>query len=61
MHIVTFIVAAVFLAVAILLFGLGLVKLYRDKEPARGLISGGLMTAVWGIVIAAVLTGFFSI
>ncbi len=61
MHTVTFIVAAVFLAVAFLLFGLGLVKLYRDKEPARGLISSGLMTLVWGIVISAILTGFFSI
>ncbi len=61
MHIVTFIVAAVFLAVALLLFGLGLVKLYRDKEPARNLVSAGWMVVVWGVVVSAIITNVFSI
>jgi len=54
-------VFAVFLAVALLLFGLGLVKLYRDKEPARNLVSAGWMVVVWGVVVSAIITNVFSI
>jgi FtsH-binding integral membrane protein len=61
MHLVTFIVALVFIVVAAILFGRGLVKLYQKKEESRGLISSGFMVGLWGVVIAVILFGFFSL
>lgn len=61
MHFVTFIVAAVFFLVAAVLFGRGLVKLYRDNNKARGLISSGFAVGLLGVVAAAVIFGFFSL
>jgi hypothetical protein len=51
MHFVTFIVAFVFVLVAAILFGRGLVKLY----------SSGFMVGLWGVVIAAIIFGVFSL
>jgi hypothetical protein len=61
MHFVSFIVALVFILVAACLFGRGLVKLYQGKEKSRSLISSGFMVGVWGIVVAVILFGFFSL
>ena len=61
MHFVSFIVALVFILVAACLFGRGLVKLYQGNEKCRSLISSGFMVGVWGIVIATILFGFFSL
>ena len=61
MHFVSFIVALVFILIAVCLFSLGLIKLYQDSEKSRGLISSGFMVGVWGLVIAVILFGFFSL
>jgi hypothetical protein len=61
MHFVTFIVAFVFVLVAAILFGRGLVKLYQGNEQARSLISSGFMVGLWGVVIAAIIFGVFSL
>jgi hypothetical protein len=61
MHFVSFVVTLVFILVAACLFGRGLVKLYQGNEKSRGLISSGFMVGVWGIVIAVILFGFFSL
>jgi FtsH-binding integral membrane protein len=61
MHIVTFIVAALFIIIAAILFGLGLVRLYRDNDKARGLISSGFMVGLLGVVVAVVIFGFFNL
>ena len=62
MHFVTFIVTFVFILAAAILFGRGLVKLYQKNNiKARGLISSGFMVGIWGIVVAAIIFGFFSL
>jgi hypothetical protein len=61
MHFVTFIVAFIFIVVAAVLFGAGLVKLYEKSARARGLISSGFMVGLLGVVIAAIIFGFFSL
>ena len=61
MHFVTFIVAFVFILAAAILFGRGLVKLYQGNEQSRSLISSGFMVGLSGVVIAAIIFGFFSI
>jgi hypothetical protein len=61
MHFISFIVAFVFILIAAVLFGRGLVRLYQDNGRARGLISSGFMVGLLGVVIAAVLFGFFNI
>lgn len=61
MHFVSFIVVLVFILIAACLFGRGLVRLYQGNEKSRGLISSGFMVGVWGIVITAILFGFFSL
>ncbi len=61
MHIMTFIVAFVFILVAAILFGSGLVRLYQDNRKARGLISSGFMVGLLGVVVAVVIFGFFNL
>jgi len=46
---------------AAVLFGYGLVKLYRENGRARDLISSGFMVGLLGVVIAAVIFGFFNL
>jgi hypothetical protein len=61
MFTVTFIVVAVFILLAIIFWGRGLVNLYRDGVKARGRLSTGFMIGLWGVVIAAILFGFFNL
>ena len=61
MHFVSFIVVLVFILIAACLFGRGLVRLHQSNEKSRGLIASGFMVGVWGIVVAAILFGFFSL
>ena len=60
MHFVSFIIAFIFIIVAAILFGRGLVRIHR-KEPARGLVHSGVTIGLAGIVIAAILFGFFNL
>ena len=61
MHFISFIVALVFMVVALGLFIAGLMRLYRGKSQSRGLISSGLVTALVGIIATAVIFGFFTV
>jgi hypothetical protein len=61
MHFITFIVAFVFILAAAILFGRGLVKLYQGNEQSRSLISSGFTVGLLGVVIAAIIFGFFSL
>jgi hypothetical protein len=60
-YFVSFIVALVFMVVAACLFGQGLVRLYRDNRRGRGLISSGFGVGLLGIIITAVIFGFFNL
>lgn len=61
MYTVTTIVAFVFILVAAILFGRGLVRLYQHNQKARGLISSGFIVGLLGVVISAIIFGFFSL
>ena len=61
MHFVTFIVAFIFILAAAILFGRGLVRLYQGNGQSRGLISSGLMVGLLGVLIAAIVFGFFNL
>jgi hypothetical protein len=61
MHIVTFIVVFVFMIIAALIFGRGLVRLYQDNGRSRGLISSGFMVGLLGVIIGAITFGFFNL
>jgi FtsH-binding integral membrane protein len=62
MHFVTFIVALVFIVAAIILFSYGLVRLYQgNNDKSRSLIGSGFMVGLWGVVITAIIFGFFSL
>jgi hypothetical protein len=61
MFTVTFIVVAVFILLAVIFWGRGLVNLYRGGGKARGLLSTGFLIGIWGLVIAAILYGFFNL
>ncbi len=62
MHLVTFIIVAVFVLAAILFFGGGLIRLYRkNDERARSLISTGFMIGLLGVVIAVIIFDVFSV
>ena len=61
MHIVTFVVALIFFLIAATFFGYGLVQLFHQNQRARGTIGTGFITGLLGVVIAAILFGFFSL
>jgi len=61
MFFVSFIVILVFILVAAILFSCGIVKLYQGNKKSRSLISSGFMVGLWGVVIAAIIFGFFSL
>lgn len=61
MHLVTFIVALAFILVAAILFLVGLMQLHRNDPRARSTISSGFMVGLAGVVIAAIVFGFFSL
>jgi hypothetical protein len=60
MYFVSFIVALVLFIIAACLFGRGLVRLYQGNQKARGLISSGFIVGLSGIVIVAIIFGFFN-
>jgi NAD/NADP transhydrogenase beta subunit len=61
MFVVSTIVITVFAVVAALLFILGLMKLYREKPSAKGLLTGGFVSALVGIVATAIIFNFFTL
>ena len=61
MNFVSFIVALVFMLIAVCLFGRGLVRLYHNNTKARGLISSGFGFGLLSIVVSAVLFAFFDL
>ncbi|MFC2058564.1 hypothetical protein ACFLTS_02835 [Chloroflexota bacterium] len=61
MHIVTFIVAIVFCVAAAVVSGYALVRLARNDTKARGTLEAGFGLWLFGIVISAILFGFFSL
>jgi hypothetical protein len=61
MYFVSFIVFAVFIVIAACFWGRGLVRLHQGDEKAKDYISRGHMVGVWGVVITAILYGFFSL
>lgn len=58
---VSFIIAFVLLLIGLLLFCLGLIRLYRDKPVAKGLITSGYIFGLVGVIAPAVIFGFFNI
>jgi hypothetical protein len=60
-YFVTFAIVAVFVILAVIFWARGLVNLHREREKARGLLSTGFMIGVWGVVLAAIVWGFFNI
>ena len=61
MHIVTFIVALIFCVAAAVLSGYALVRLARNDKRARGILETGFGLWLFGIVLSAILFGFFSL
>lgn len=61
MFFVSFIVALFCTVIAVCLFGRGLVRLYRDRSRSMGLISSGFGFALLGVVLTAILVGFFNL
>jgi len=62
MHVVTFIVALIFILVAAITFGFGLVKLRQNNSgQARSLISTGFLIGLLGVVVAAIIFGVFNL
>ena len=61
MNTVTFIVALVFCLIAAILSGYALVQLHRNNQKARSTLVTGFGFWLFGIVIAAILFGFFSL
>jgi hypothetical protein len=61
MHLVTFIVVFIFILVAAILFGRGLVRLYQGNTKSRGLVSSGFMIGLLGVLVGAIIFGFFNL
>ena len=61
MHTVTFIVAGIIFFIAGILYVTALVQQSRDNSKGRGLMATGFGLWLGGIVVAAVLFGFFSL
>jgi hypothetical protein len=61
MYIVTFIVTLIILIIAALVFGYGLIQLKKNNGRARTTMTTGFIIALAGIIIAAILSGAFSI
>jgi hypothetical protein len=61
MHLITFFIVLFFVLLAVILFGSGLVNIYQGNRKARGLVSSGFMLGLLGVVIAAIVFGFFNL
>ena len=57
---VTFVIAAVIVAIAAVTFAVGLVRLARDNPRAEGTLSAGLGIGLCGVIAAAIVFGFFA-
>jgi hypothetical protein len=61
MHLVTFGATLVLILTAAILFGSGLVLLYRKNTGrARALISAGFATGLLGVLLAVIITNIFN-
>jgi uncharacterized protein YacL len=61
MHTVTFIVALVFFLIAGIISGFALAQMSRNEARARNTLTTGFSFWLFGIVLAAILFGFFSL
>lgn len=61
MHTVTFIVAGIIFFISGILYITALIQQSRDNTKGRGLMTTGFSMWLLGIVVAAVLFGFFSL
>jgi len=61
MHTVTFIVALIFFLIAAIISGFALVQISKNEARARNTLTTGFSFWLFGIVIAAILFGFFSL
>jgi len=61
MHTVTFIVALIFFLIAAIISGFALVQISKNKARARSTLTTGFSFWLFGIVLAAILFGFFSL
>ena len=61
MFVVSTIVITIFAVLAIVLFALGLMKLYRAKDNARGLLTGSFVSVLVGIIATAIIFNFFNV
>jgi hypothetical protein len=61
MHFVSFIVVLAFILVAAILFSCGIVNLYQGNKKSRSLVSNGFIVGLWGIVVTAIIFGFFNL
>jgi len=61
MHTVTFIVALIFFLTAAIITGFALAQISRDEAKARNTLTTGFSFWLFGIVLSAILFGFFSL
>jgi hypothetical protein len=61
MHTVTFIVALVFFLTAAIITGFALAQISKNEAGARNTLTTGFSLWLFGIVLAAILFGFFSL
>jgi hypothetical protein len=61
MYIVTFIVTLIILIIAAVTFGYGLIQLHNNNGKARTTMGTGFLIALAGIIVAAILSGAFSV
>ena len=61
MHTVTFIVALVFFLTAAIISGFALAQISRNEAKARNTLTTGFSFCLFGIVLAAILFGVFSL
>lgn len=60
-YFVTFAIVAVFVLLAVIFWARGLVNLYHSRAKARDLLSTGFMIGIWGVILAAIVYGFFNV
>jgi len=61
MHTVTFIVALIFFLTAAIISGYAIAQISRNEARARNTLTTGFSFWLFGIVLTAILFGFFSL
>ena len=61
MHTVTFIIALIFFLTAAIIAGYALAQISRNEARARNTFTTGFSFWLFGIVLSAILFGFFSL